>query len=598
MDALDKLKPKFYVMRAGSIIQSEAVDIMPGDVVFLRSGQKSPVDGRVLVFKPGTLIDNSELTGKSYDIQACAVDSTSTHPVDSRNIIVQHAVLISGQAFMMAVHDVDKSFNSNKPRYTQPSSPYKTGEAPETASSGDSSTWGVKKKKFPAVANSPGSSAGGKVDERHHYGKGAFWSVSKECDTKHFKVDITPIASHGKKKKSYSNLCRSIFKQMTNHGLIVDSFKSINCLANISACVIVVTAEWFDKQSSVGSSSSTSSSSGNVVQEVSFGSIAQFCANCAHHQIHVLFVLVDLSEEQAEVLQTRAFAGYSKVRESTPRASTKTATHAHQEIHEHPRNVTDDEANLNVVRVLEFGSNPYVQDGEQENLNSSMISSFQASQLINQVNDKDRKRLNAFAGGLGIHGGPPVILKHVSDSQLLFLLAVLKKYHRILYATPKFCYGRCFLTMTKAHPEDKGPVSRKDGKQRFFKNNIATNSITEDEQSLMDDQTSGWTTPSNMGDVRTGRDVRSRISASSITSTTKASDKMSYRSYIIFHKTCFQSRLQTTFIFESKTFPHHSLFFVRRKSSKFKLTFLYRATEPTSVCPVVRTHPTKATSIN
>jgi hypothetical protein len=109
-DSIGRLVPVFQVLRAGQIVQSPAPEIVPGDIVYLRAGQKAVADGRVLVFSKGAMVDVTHLTTQPNDIRICSTEKTSLVATESRNIILHNSHLIYGTLFYMVVRPPKKAF--------------------------------------------------------------------------------------------------------------------------------------------------------------------------------------------------------------------------------------------------------------------------------------------------------------------------------------------------------------------------------------------------------------------------------------------------------------------------------------------------------
>ena len=70
LSALQKLQPSFAVIkRKGEWVEIPVANIVPGDIVSLRTGDRVPADGRVLSCKSNTMrVDESSLTGESESV--------------------------------------------------------------------------------------------------------------------------------------------------------------------------------------------------------------------------------------------------------------------------------------------------------------------------------------------------------------------------------------------------------------------------------------------------------------------------------------------------------------------------------------------------
>lgn len=98
--ALQKLL-KIYatVMREGKIIEIPALELVPGDLVFLESGNRIPADIRLFETN-GLFIDESLLTGESYAIEKKAqwIGSENTSLADRANIAHAGTIVTRGRA--------------------------------------------------------------------------------------------------------------------------------------------------------------------------------------------------------------------------------------------------------------------------------------------------------------------------------------------------------------------------------------------------------------------------------------------------------------------------------------------------------------------
>mmetsp|Transcript_48273 Transcript_48273/g.154135 ORF Transcript_48273/g.154135 Transcript_48273/m.154135 type:complete len:1038 (-) Transcript_48273:267-3380(-) len=85
LDALKKLQPdNAMVLRGGAWHTIEAADLVPGDVVEVKVGDKVPADLRVIHLKTTTIrIEQSQLTGESQSV------SKETDPVTEKDCVIQ-----------------------------------------------------------------------------------------------------------------------------------------------------------------------------------------------------------------------------------------------------------------------------------------------------------------------------------------------------------------------------------------------------------------------------------------------------------------------------------------------------------------------------
>jgi len=95
MDELKKLLPqKVMVRRAGADAEVLAGDLVPGDVLLVREGDKVPADAR-LVACHDLLVNNAPLTGESRPVRLSA-DAVEAPLIESRNLLFAGCVVLRG----------------------------------------------------------------------------------------------------------------------------------------------------------------------------------------------------------------------------------------------------------------------------------------------------------------------------------------------------------------------------------------------------------------------------------------------------------------------------------------------------------------------
>jgi len=99
MAALKKLSaPLCRVRRDGKVIEIDTAELVPGDVVLLRAGDKIPADGRLTDAKH-ILVDESSLTGESVavDKQAEALEHETRLVAEKRNMVFLGTNVVKGR---------------------------------------------------------------------------------------------------------------------------------------------------------------------------------------------------------------------------------------------------------------------------------------------------------------------------------------------------------------------------------------------------------------------------------------------------------------------------------------------------------------------
>ena len=95
IEELRKLLPfKVAVIRGGVELECDAAEIVPGDLVLLREGDKVPADGRVVESSRLT-VNNAPLTGES-DSRMLTDAPCDTELIDSKNLVFAGTLVVSG----------------------------------------------------------------------------------------------------------------------------------------------------------------------------------------------------------------------------------------------------------------------------------------------------------------------------------------------------------------------------------------------------------------------------------------------------------------------------------------------------------------------
>ncbi len=106
VNALRQLAPlTAMVLRDGQAIEVETTNLVPGDVLFLRVGQRVPADARIFE-SFGLEVDESSLTGESFP---AAKDATTQLPqktrvIDQDNMVFTGTVITRGRARALVTH--------------------------------------------------------------------------------------------------------------------------------------------------------------------------------------------------------------------------------------------------------------------------------------------------------------------------------------------------------------------------------------------------------------------------------------------------------------------------------------------------------------
>ena len=95
MEELRKFLPNSVtVMRDGTFASVDAAELVPGDIIEVREGDRIPADAR-LIETAGLLVNNAPLTGESLSIDL-SPDATDAGFVDARNLIFAGCIVVRG----------------------------------------------------------------------------------------------------------------------------------------------------------------------------------------------------------------------------------------------------------------------------------------------------------------------------------------------------------------------------------------------------------------------------------------------------------------------------------------------------------------------
>ncbi|KAI0236150.1 hypothetical protein L0F63_004266 [Massospora cicadina] len=94
-------------VRDGALTQLAAADLVPGDIVFVRMGDKVPAD--LYLFNTSEMkVDNSSLTGES-DPQARSVDNDQRNPLEASNLAFNGTLVVAGEGYGIVVRTGDST---------------------------------------------------------------------------------------------------------------------------------------------------------------------------------------------------------------------------------------------------------------------------------------------------------------------------------------------------------------------------------------------------------------------------------------------------------------------------------------------------------
>ncbi|KAH9890537.1 aminophospholipid-transporting P-type ATPase [Cubamyces lactineus] len=104
---LAMIPPSSRVVRDGTIMTIPAAELVKGDIVLVRSGDKTPAD--LIVFAASDLkVDNSSLTGESEPQERLArPDGVDARPVEAENLLFNSTLIVNGEGWGVVVRTGD-----------------------------------------------------------------------------------------------------------------------------------------------------------------------------------------------------------------------------------------------------------------------------------------------------------------------------------------------------------------------------------------------------------------------------------------------------------------------------------------------------------
>ena len=109
MSSIKNMLPEHcHVTRSGQLLDLPATELVPGDLVHIKAGNKMPADMRFLEVSQDAKFDRSVLTGESVPISA-TVEHTDTNYLETHNIGLQGTHCIIGSCLGLVVATGDKT---------------------------------------------------------------------------------------------------------------------------------------------------------------------------------------------------------------------------------------------------------------------------------------------------------------------------------------------------------------------------------------------------------------------------------------------------------------------------------------------------------
>lgn len=105
---LDLLPSETLVLRDGEVKKLPATDLVSGDIVHLRTGNRVPADMRILSHSGDIRFDRAVLTGESDEVEG-STDATEENILESRNIALMGTMVVNGSGLGIVILTGDRS---------------------------------------------------------------------------------------------------------------------------------------------------------------------------------------------------------------------------------------------------------------------------------------------------------------------------------------------------------------------------------------------------------------------------------------------------------------------------------------------------------
>eukprot|EP00939_MAST-03C_sp_MAST-3C-sp1_P003009 g3009.t1 len=103
MNSFKSMMPQStQVVRNGQVEAKNALQIVPGDILKIKNGDKVPADVRIISMKGVVMVDNAALTGES-EPQKRSVETTHANPLETKNLAFFGTSLVKGSCHGIVV---------------------------------------------------------------------------------------------------------------------------------------------------------------------------------------------------------------------------------------------------------------------------------------------------------------------------------------------------------------------------------------------------------------------------------------------------------------------------------------------------------------
>lgn len=93
----------------GRLDEVEAAELGPGEIFYLRAGQRAPLDARILVHSKDAVLGVTQRLGDGYEVRSCSTQATTLAVSASANVVLKDSFLMKGELFCMAVRSASNA---------------------------------------------------------------------------------------------------------------------------------------------------------------------------------------------------------------------------------------------------------------------------------------------------------------------------------------------------------------------------------------------------------------------------------------------------------------------------------------------------------
>jgi sodium/potassium-transporting ATPase subunit alpha len=104
---LNLIPANCYIVRDGQTVACNAADLVYGDIVYIRSGDKIPAD-MVLISTNELKVDNSSLTGEAEALER-GITNSQHNPLEATNLVFNGTLAVNGEGYGIVIRTGDNT---------------------------------------------------------------------------------------------------------------------------------------------------------------------------------------------------------------------------------------------------------------------------------------------------------------------------------------------------------------------------------------------------------------------------------------------------------------------------------------------------------